>query len=88
MDSPWSIQQSTPPEGVSLGGTANQEAATAVKSSYPALPNDYGLGDTSGSSGATQQNNLTQQPGYQSSHGFNPWSLMGESNARTNFGGK
>lgn len=85
MDNPWSMQQTAIPEGVSLGQQASQEASAAVKTSYPALPNDYGLGDTTSSTGAatSQSKNLTQAPGMASSHGFNPWSLMGESNARS-----
>lgn len=43
----------------------------APQTGYPALPNDYGLGNTSNNSSPDN-----------TSHGFNPWSLKGEALSR------
>lgn len=56
--------------------------------SYPAMPNDYGLGDQTGAiQGSAANPNYQNQPltvtvPDTASRGFNPWSLTGESNAR------
>lgn len=70
-----------------------------TQSQYPAMANDYGLGSGQGMAqpqmgqqGMTPQPGgqpdptqqpLTQQAGSESSRGFNPWSLIGESIARS-----
>lgn len=48
------------------------QSTMPMQVNYPALPNEYGLGNTSGS----------QAPQDQTSHGFNPWSLRGEALSR------
>jgi hypothetical protein len=47
------------------------QATASPQINYPALPNDYGLGNTSNNSNADT-----------ASHGFNPWSLKGEALSR------
>lgn len=60
-------------------------------SSYPALPNAYGLGQVQQQQQPVQQpvdayaqqkQEAQMQMTANSSHGFNPWSLQGESNSR------
>lgn len=49
-------------------------------STYPALPNAYGLGQVDAY--AQQKQQAQQQMMADSSRGANPWSWQGESNAR------
>lgn len=67
--------------------------AGQAMSSYPSYPNQYGLGSQNPASGQGQaapgtsygappQPQLTQNAQDNTSRGFNPWSLIGESNAR------
>lgn len=76
------------------GQQAGQQQISSMQnqmSQYPALPNEYGLGDTSQFQGAVPGSQ--SNPSYMTSplsttvpdsgsRGFNPWSLLGESNAR------
>lgn len=69
-------QPSAPKPQQAMGGT-----------SYPTMANDYGLGqgaeslDPASSEGGMQKP-ITVNMNDTSSKGFNPWSMMGESNAR------
>lgn len=91
-----------------LGAGQSQDSQGQTQSQYPAMPNEYNLGNqsqnqlnsqatTAPAAGTTNQSMgqqsggqpvapsqpLTQQAGSESSRGFNPWSLIGESIARS-----
>lgn len=74
----------------SLQQPTQQQQTPQQASSYPALPNAYGLGQVQQpqqqqqqpDAYAQQKQQAEQQMMANSSHGFNPWSLTGESMAR------
>lgn len=80
MNNPYAMQDPTLATQAAPAATPNTTAQQQID--YPAYPNQYGLGSQiqPGSAESTQEKQ-TPAPD-DSSHGFNPWSLVGESNAR------
>lgn len=71
-----------------MGSLQGQMASMSQGGGYPAMANDYGLGDTSSAfPGAASNPSYAQSPittggTDNSSRGFNPWSLTGEALSR------
>lgn len=93
-NNPWSglgaspAAEKSPWESLDPSSAGNALMGALQSAGYPAMPNQFGLGQGAVPGTASNPNYMTQKltspPGNESSRGFNPWSLMGESNARGN----
>lgn len=83
----WTPMQTQAPDGVNIDASGMMsQPQGAQQNAYPTLPNDYNLGSQiqqqADASTSSNKGSVTVPPGQESSRGFNPWSLIGESNAR------
>lgn len=84
---PWDFQQQQAAGPVSPYAGLMPEAAPETQAisgaNYPSMPNEYGLGQQMQLPPQKQQQKpLGAQPGAIQTQGLNPWSFVGESNAR------
>lgn len=73
MNNPYAMQDPTLATQATPAATPNTTAQQQID--YPAYPNAYGLGTQIGST-EDKQNKDAGVSANDSSHGFNPWSLL------------